>query len=246
MQIPLFVDQPFTTHSGLHAEHKIECDALSGLDLKTLAKAMRRITGPVRWAYGVPRGGLQLAEMFNKYYITTVEDPTAQILIIDDVFTTGRSMEKERAKLQEGAIPIIGMVVFARGPLQPWIRALYTEHKYLWPTQPIAPPKSPLELVMEMNINQACRTLANLRFDNVPGWYLNDGVVLNLVKSSTFSTRAEFFRALDEVLTAENNPPPNAKLAWPDALMFCTSLTYIRAYIMALWAAEAKRKVGTK
>jgi len=112
----LFAHGKFESHSGLTLPWKIDCDALTDDDLRVLAAeiATRIKFGQV---VGVPRGGLRLAYMLE-YYITTRHPVT---LIIDDVLTTGQSMEQFRAGKEA-----IGVVIFARGPCPPWVKPIFT------------------------------------------------------------------------------------------------------------------------
>jgi hypothetical protein len=45
-------------------------------------------------------------------------------LIVDDVLTTGASMEAARAKLWPGSLPL-GVVIFARGPCPDWVWPIF-------------------------------------------------------------------------------------------------------------------------
>jgi hypothetical protein len=112
----LFRDESFVSHAGLRLEFKVECDALSDGSLETLAKRVGRhfIFGRV---YGVARGGLRLAAALEKF-----RAPNCQTtLIVDDVFTTGMSMEKARREIGEDSI---GIVVWARSKCPSWIHPI--------------------------------------------------------------------------------------------------------------------------
>lgn len=74
------------------------------------------IVEPFGSVEGVPTGALQLAAELEAYQ---TEGP---LLIVDDVYTTGGSMEKHRDGRE-----CIGAVVFARNPVtQDWIKPLFT------------------------------------------------------------------------------------------------------------------------
>jgi hypothetical protein len=113
----LLKNQPFSSHSGLHLPFKIDCDALSREDIKTITGIIaRKFT--FREVYGVPRGGIRLAKALRSFCL-----PTGQhTLIVDDVFTTGASMEEARKKI---GINSIGVVIFARRPCPAWIRPVF-------------------------------------------------------------------------------------------------------------------------
>ncbi len=73
--------------------------------------------------YGIPRGGTPLARAMKKHM---TEGP---VLIVDDVFTTGKSMEGAKRGWEDthGVFDPdpIGAVIFARNPTPPWITALF-------------------------------------------------------------------------------------------------------------------------
>ncbi len=114
--MPLFADQSFVGHAGGRLSFKIECDALSDQDLETIAGIIGRthLFGKV---YGVPRGGLRLAAALQKHCLSY-----GQTLIVDDVLTTGTSMEEARRLIGE---PSQGIVLFARGPCPTWIHPVF-------------------------------------------------------------------------------------------------------------------------
>jgi hypothetical protein len=113
----LFVDGEFKSHSGAVLPFKIDCDALSAADIETLAEEISRRFrfGSV---FGVPRGGERLAEALRDHI--SFDDPTT--LIVDDVLTTGASMEDARERFGS---PTIGVVIFARGPCPNWVTPLF-------------------------------------------------------------------------------------------------------------------------
>lgn len=119
----LFRSGEFPLHSGGESNWKIECDALTPEDWGTLAQMMAEKVGRFRNVYGIPEGGLALAEALAPMATTDWRDP---FLIVDDVYTTGASM-REAHLLTLKATNIIGFVVFARKPVREgWIRALFT------------------------------------------------------------------------------------------------------------------------
>lgn len=109
----MFVRQNFVSHSGLNLDWKIECDDLSNGDIETLAYVIsKKVTfGSI---YGIPRGGRRLANALQKYCTTGPR------LLVDDVLTTGGSLEAVR---QPGDL---GVVIFARGPCPDWVIPLFT------------------------------------------------------------------------------------------------------------------------
>jgi len=110
----LFQSGQFELHSGEHTTWKIDCDALSDTSIETLAHMVSDESGGFGSVEGVPSGGLRLAKALEKY---ATDGP---VLIMDDVLTTGASMEEQRAGRDA-----IGAVIFARGSCPGWVRPLF-------------------------------------------------------------------------------------------------------------------------
>ena len=118
----LFTEQDFIGHSGDELHWKIECDALFPNEWKCIARMIFEIeTRPFQAAIGIPRGGVELGRWLNEYSTQNAEHP---YLIIDDVLTTGGSMDEFREKNFQGK-ESFGWVVFARKQPQPWVNALF-------------------------------------------------------------------------------------------------------------------------
>lgn len=107
-------------HSGMLSAYKIDCDALDDDDIEAIAQRLSDLVDNFGFVLGIPTGGTRLANMLG-LFLTGGCDTT---LIVDDVFTTGRSMEEARARLLPG--PTIGAVIFARSPVPNWITPLCT------------------------------------------------------------------------------------------------------------------------
>ena len=120
----LFQSVNFKSHSGLNLTWKIEMDALSEQDWFTIKKMIMEITPPFREAVGIPRGGVKLGDLLNEHATGKEGDP---ICIVDDVLTTGGSMEFFLTQYQRNRRPFtaIGWVVFARTQCPPWVKALF-------------------------------------------------------------------------------------------------------------------------
>jgi len=114
----LFQCGGFTLNSGMHSVLKIECDALTREDWKTLAHL---VSDKIKFnsVVGVPRGGLIFAEELMPYCSDKKELPC---LIVDDVLTTGGSMTRFRDEIKE---PTIGVVAFACGACPAWIKPIF-------------------------------------------------------------------------------------------------------------------------
>ena len=120
----LFQSIDFTSHSGLDLSWKIEMDALSDLEWFTIKKMIMELTPPFKEAVGIPQGGIKLGDLLNEHGTGKKEDP---ICIVDDVLTTGESMEYFLTQYQRNRRPFtaIGWVVFARGQCPGWVTSLF-------------------------------------------------------------------------------------------------------------------------
>lgn len=112
----------FQSHSKFQLPWKIDCDDLTDNDIEAIAKL-------IQWkfafggVYGIPQGGLRLQKALEKY--TTSEYP---LLIVDDVLTTGNSMNEAKLKL---ATPnAIGVVIFSRGICPNWIWSIFNVNEW--------------------------------------------------------------------------------------------------------------------
>lgn len=122
----LFFDEPFTGHAGGSLSFKIECDALTSPDYATLARLVaNRFT--FRSVHGIPSGGLAFAHALEPYW---TQDGQFD-LIVDDVYTTGRSMNDFRH--EQSVENPLGIVVFARGPIrESWVYPFFMLHSLFY------------------------------------------------------------------------------------------------------------------
>ena len=98
-------------------------DALSDDEWFTIARMILEHSVPFHSAVGIPRGGIRLGKLLNEYGTNKETDP---ILIVDDVLTTGLSMnEFRKIRRKEEIRKHIGWVVFARVRPPEWIKALF-------------------------------------------------------------------------------------------------------------------------
>ena len=120
----LFQSIDFKSHSGLDLSWKIEMDALSDPEWFTIKKMIMELTPPFKEAVGIPQGGTKLGDLLNEHGTGKEEDP---ICIVDDVLTTGGSMEYFLTQYQRNRRPftVIGWVVFARGQCPGWVTSLF-------------------------------------------------------------------------------------------------------------------------
>lgn len=121
--ISLFNIGEFTLASGAKTNFKIDCDALSDKSIAALAKRFSEILPTFGSVEGVPTGGLRLAEAMKRFVFEGATLP----LIVDDVLTTGGSMEKLRAGRDA-----IGAVIFSRGTVPTWITSFAVVNVPSW------------------------------------------------------------------------------------------------------------------
>lgn len=120
----LFQLGDFTLASGSKSGWKIECDDISLEEWNAIALMMSEILDPFTTVYGVPRGGLPLSDALKKYRNTS---RASRILIVDDVWTTGGSMDKFIRKMYKDHDTgnLQRAVVFARNPTPPNVKVLF-------------------------------------------------------------------------------------------------------------------------
>ncbi len=123
----LFIKKDWVMHSGKKSDFKIECDALTDEDLETIAHL---ISGKFKFfrVVGIPTGGTKLAEKL-KNYIIEGED---KLLIVDDVLTTGASMDQAKYIHHPELINrIVGVVIFARTKCPDWVHPIFDMSEWL-------------------------------------------------------------------------------------------------------------------
>ncbi len=117
----LFQEGAFEARSGV-LPWKVECDALTDADWAwAAARVAERFW--IRNICGVPTGGMKFANALKEYENRNGE----YFVIVDDVLTTGSSMEKARrnnARAEMG-VPRVGIVMFARIRPALWIEPIW-------------------------------------------------------------------------------------------------------------------------
>lgn len=109
----------FMLSSGKTSQMKIDCDALSDIDIEAISKiAHKYLLAEFGEVVSIPRGGDRLATYMSAF----VTEGCETTLIVDDVYTTGKSMEEARAKVGGSCI---GLVIFARGETPHWVESLF-------------------------------------------------------------------------------------------------------------------------
>jgi|TARA_Y100001949_G_scaffold171846_1_gene174932 hypothetical protein len=134
----LFQEKDFVGHSGENLHWKIEMDALSYTEWQCIARMILPYTEhtPFREVLGIPRGGKILADILQK---SSTGNPSDPYLVVDDVLTTGGSMEEFRnthSKILGN--DCLGWVVFARIQPPSWVTALFQMPKK-WADNPNSP-----------------------------------------------------------------------------------------------------------
>ena len=121
----LFQKENIILNSGLKSDFKIECDALTDEDWETIAYL---ISKEIKFdsVVSVPNGGNKLAKALEKYSTNTWQ---RIVLIVDDVLTTGGSMERMKKEIllqpHNDETIVKGCVVFARGECADWIKSIF-------------------------------------------------------------------------------------------------------------------------
>ena len=121
----LFELKDFIMHSGKQGKWKIECYALTDEDWDTVAYWVSE-KFDFKQVRGVPTGGLKLQNALFKY-----RNPESRtFIIVDDVLTTGSSMDDFRYALDIGnrnrsIEKAIGVVLFARGKCPDWVEPIF-------------------------------------------------------------------------------------------------------------------------
>ena len=108
------------SYSGMILPFKIDCDTLTPEDWKCLAWKVSGLVAPFGIVEGVSRGGCPLAYWLKPYKTKS----SLSLLIVDDVLSTGQSMEAQRAGRKA-----MGVVIFARGLCPKWITPLFQMHQ---------------------------------------------------------------------------------------------------------------------
>lgn len=118
---PLFQRGDFTLASGQRAHWKIECDALTPDDWAGLAAMLiDYLPHPFGSVRGVPRGGVP----FEQALWWHATPGAKRVLVVDDVWTTGGSMQRFIDRTGLYHVPLMRAVAFARNPVPDGVTAL--------------------------------------------------------------------------------------------------------------------------
>lgn len=117
----LFELKDFIMHSGEVGEWKIECDALTDEDWETVAYWISE-RFDFNHVVGVPTG----AELLQNKLLKKSNPRSKTILIVDDVLTTGGSMEDTKRTLNTPKdYEVKGVVLFARSECPDWVTPIF-------------------------------------------------------------------------------------------------------------------------
>jgi orotate phosphoribosyltransferase-like protein len=119
----LLVNNSFKSHSGLDLDFKIDCDALTDFDLETLASIVSKKYS-FSDVFGIPMGGLRFAAALDKYCTKNSFD----VLVVDDVMTTGNSFRDFKNEWFLDDDNVIGITIFSRGykNTPEWVNSIFT------------------------------------------------------------------------------------------------------------------------
>lgn len=111
----------FKLHDGEVSRWKIECDALTAADWQALADMAAPNIGSFKVVEAVPGVNAEKFAAALREYVLSDESDANPLLIVDDVVTTGGSMEQQRAGREA-----VGVVAFARGSAPSWVVPLFS------------------------------------------------------------------------------------------------------------------------
>ena len=129
----LFKVGNFESHSSGNLKWKVECDALTDADWDGIVQAAVGL-GLLHTGYSqitpIPTGGVPFAESIKRHLAVYRQSAGTglggPVLFVDDVLTTGRSMEQARLALKlEDFRFARGIVAFARGPCPDWVKPVW-------------------------------------------------------------------------------------------------------------------------
>lgn len=121
----MFKWKSFKSHAGKSLKWKIECDNLSEEDIECLAKLIY-----TKYSYECishpPTNSANVIDLINKLERHKSFNADYDYLIVDDVLTTGKSMNDIYEHLHtDYGYKIKGVVIFARSECPGWITPIF-------------------------------------------------------------------------------------------------------------------------
>jgi len=127
----LFQWGDFTLHSGEKSWWRIDCDNMNDSELAIIARLMANKVGLFN-GVSIPNSHPGSAVHRLKQYVYEHAEPRIMsegiiYLVVDDVLTTGSSMEERRSSILKGGniAEVKGTVIFARGKCPEWVTPIF-------------------------------------------------------------------------------------------------------------------------
>jgi orotate phosphoribosyltransferase len=128
----LFQWGDFTLHSGEKSWWRIDCDSFTDSEIELLAKMIRHRNGAfhqVRYPESHPGSFVHKLSTALQRYKSDFVGRGFSVLVVDDVLTTGASVEeiKEQAikEIALEGVEVWGVVIFARGKCPDWVTPIF-------------------------------------------------------------------------------------------------------------------------
>ncbi len=119
----------FTSHSGWTLDYKIRCEHLTTADWDSIARLVaKRIKFSM--VYGIPTGGTPFRNALIPY--TSPKSETDDELVVDDVWTSGASMNEFKRSWSPHCGDMYGVVLFRRGPatVPSWVHPVFETNTF--------------------------------------------------------------------------------------------------------------------
>jgi orotate phosphoribosyltransferase len=124
----LFQHGDFKLHSGQTTSFRINAERLGWTELDALAHQLVAQLDGFRFSMviPIPRGGVEFAQLLSQH----ITPGTQNVLLVDDVYTTGASFREWKKKQLSltatiGEANIRGGVIFARSKPPEWITPIF-------------------------------------------------------------------------------------------------------------------------
>ena len=114
----------FVLHSGAKSSWKLVVERITGDSLQQVYDAMN--IKPDSWPIGIPTGGTYILDHVYIFdHVPLLYSSSAPVTLVDDVVTTGSSMELAKTLLEQAGIKVIDQVcILNRGDYP--CRSLFT------------------------------------------------------------------------------------------------------------------------